>query len=296
LCFMQGLQFARSQTQPCGCTPQQQFDASDPEPYMKLENGLMVTRIEGDIDVIHSSEQSFKNAINVIPQQWVNGVLYYSLLNVPDQASKTMIDSALSNASSMVGNRQDGTPCITFNNIDNTGAVPPRKFVSVLSPTQSSGCSSPAGLQRYMGNNQSLNLASGCYNQHTIVHEFMHALGFNHEQSRPDRDYFLTVNWTNVASASCTNFNKCMTCKIVTYYDFLSIMQYNGDYFNCGYTNNPSTMLYVGNGTQVSVPKGWMSPSDVAEIQLLYGCKCLSDFGPSIINSTLVPNFIAPLV
>ena len=33
-----------------------------------------------------------------------------------------------------------------------------------------------------------MNLADHCFNQGTIIHEFVHAWGFKHEQSRSDRD------------------------------------------------------------------------------------------------------------
>ena len=58
-----------------------------------------------------------------------------------------------------------------------------------------SSCSSLVGRQK---NWQPLSLADGCLIQGTIIHELLHALGFFHEQSRLDRDNFVTIVWDNV--------------------------------------------------------------------------------------------------
>ena len=56
----------------------------------------------------------------------------------------------------------------------------------------------------------------------------MHALGFWHEQSRPDRDKYVRINWENIAEER-HNFGKLRADEI-TYlgvgYDYSSIMHY----------------------------------------------------------------------
>lgn len=50
-----------------------------------------------------------------------------------------------------------------------------------------------------VGGKQDLSLADPCQRVGIIEHEFMHALGFWHEQSRIDRDEYVTVQWENIA-------------------------------------------------------------------------------------------------
>ena len=52
-----------------------------------------------------------------------------------------------------------------------------------------------------IGGGQVLSLqAGGCTNIGIVAHELIHALGFYHEQSRNDRDSFVTVNYNNILS------------------------------------------------------------------------------------------------
>lgn len=64
-----------------------------------------------------------------------------------------------------------------------------------------------------------------------IVHELAHALGSTHEQSRIDRDNFVSINTGAIRPGHTHNFNKFRTV-VHTDYDFESIMHYPGNAFS----------------------------------------------------------------
>lgn len=57
-------------------------------------------------------------------------------------------------------------------------------------------CFSSVG-NRHVGS-QRLSIGTGCDRIATIEHEFLHTLGFWHEQSRPDRDDYVTIMWDRI--------------------------------------------------------------------------------------------------
>jgi hypothetical protein len=79
------------------------------------------------------------------------------------------------------------------------------------------------------GGRQSVWLHRSCIyaNSPTVFHEVLHALGFWHEHTRPDRDDFVTVHWDNIPTLQQHNFNK-LTANIAVSgaYDYSSIMHY----------------------------------------------------------------------
>lgn len=59
-----------------------------------------------------------------------------------------------------------------------------------------SRCYSKVG-NRQMGK-QELSIGARCDNLAIVEHEFLHALGFWHEQSRSDRDDYVTIVWDQI--------------------------------------------------------------------------------------------------
>lgn len=62
-----------------------------------------------------------------------------------------------------------------------------------------------------------------------IAHEFGHALGFHHEQTRPDRDQYVQILEQNITPKNRFNFDKYNWKMINAYdvpYDYESVMHY----------------------------------------------------------------------
>ena len=74
----------------------------------------------------------------------------------------------------------------------------------------------------------------GCFLEGIIVHEFIHAIGFLHEQSRPDRDDFVEIKYENIREKQFeSNFERAVNSLTYgTQYDGKSVMHYGSTAFS----------------------------------------------------------------
>ncbi|XP_041918483.1 low choriolytic enzyme-like isoform X2 [Alosa sapidissima] len=131
-----------------------------------------------------------------------------------------------------------------------------------------SGCWSFVGRR---GGEQILSLdRRGCVYHMVIQHELLHALGFNHEQCRSDRDQHVYIYYQNIVRGLAYAFNKINTNNLGTPYDYGSVMHYGRYAFSANRQPTivpiPNANVQIGRATQ-------MSRMDILRVQRLYGCK-----------------------
>jgi hypothetical protein len=118
---------------------------------------------------------------------------------------------------------------------------------------------------------QPIRLVRGCGTQE-ILHEMMHALGFIHEQSRPDRDQFVDVLWDNIEERFQSQFamvpDSLVEPERDSPFDYRSVMMYRPTIFAA--RPGQPTMQSKSPNSISPVTEG-LSDTDIARVNRLYG-------------------------
>ncbi len=184
--------------------------------------------------------------------RWNNGVIPYKIANNHPKRNDIMTAISRVNAQTKL--------CLT----PRTNESDYVEFIS------GSGCASWVGKQ---GGRQEI-VIGGC-SLGSIQHEILHASGLFHEQSRQDRDNYITINWNNISSGKTHNFQKYTDRGYAGVdlgaYDFGSIMHYGPTAFS---KNGQATIVSKISGKTFG-QRTALSAGDKAGVNALYpngGC------------------------
>lgn len=196
-----------------------------------------------------------KNGLLDKSYRWVGGKVPYVIAPSFNPSGKNMLNLAIAEYKSKT--------CINL-----VPRISERDYLYFTS--DDTGCWSSVGR---IGGEQQINLQyPGCLTMiGTPIHEIMHALGFLHEQSRHERDDFVTVQWSNILPGTETNFEKSEPGveggQNVTY-DYASVMHYSATAFS---SNGGKTIVTKTPGVLIGQRNGF-SAGDLKKIRNMYNC------------------------
>uniref|UniRef100_A0A915DE51 Metalloendopeptidase n=1 Tax=Ditylenchus dipsaci TaxID=166011 RepID=A0A915DE51_9BILA len=149
---------------------------------------------------------------------WPSMTVAYSF-QFTDDAWQNLIRSALRHIESQT--------CIRFTESNRTQ--------DYLQYIRGSGCWSSVGRT---GGRQQVSVGYGCDAMGIVAHETLHALGLWHEQSRSDRDSYITVDFQRISAGTQSNFEKrtaTTSDNLDQPYDLGSVMHYGSKAFSTDY-------------------------------------------------------------
>ncbi|CAK6954053.1 hatching enzyme 1.2 [Scomber scombrus] len=208
---------------------------------------------EGDIAVSTGRRSKVCFARTCVWPKSVDGHVYIAYKMSPEysEIETKMIKKGMENI--------EKDTCVRF--------VPQTHQRDYIDIQQKSGCWSYLGAR---GGRQTVSLESpSCFGIGVISHEFMHALGFVHEQSRVDRDKYVTVMWPNIWRDRFRNFEKFKTDNLNLPYDYGSIMHF-GMY---AYSQDGKPTIVPKNSKDIKLGQALsLSHIDKLKINRLYKC------------------------
>ncbi|KAL0966179.1 hypothetical protein UPYG_G00291960 [Umbra pygmaea] len=149
-----------------------------------------------------------------------------------------------------------------------------KNYISIF---KGNGCFSSVG-NRHVGK-QRLSIGANCDRIATIEHEFLHALGFWHEQSRSDRDDYVMIMWDRISEGKESNFNMyndIMSSSLGVPYDYGSMMHYSKTAFRNG--TEPTIVTKIAAFGDVIGQRMEFSDNDLLKLRRLYNCTRSSTF------------------
>lgn len=197
-----------------------------------------------------------KNGLIDESYRWPNGNVAYEIADTYSAEQRAVVEAAMQEYSDLT------TGCITF-----SPRTSESDYVSFVN--YDSGCWSYVGR---IGGSQELNYPQWCLDEHgPTMHEMYHALGFFHEQSRTDRDDYVTIVWDNIDPEYWYAFDKYDADYISPFgqpYDYGSAMHYDAYAFSI---NGEPSIVPTDPNAEIG-QRLKLSDIDIAKLLAMYNC------------------------
>ncbi|KAH8267482.1 hypothetical protein KR018_007249 [Drosophila ironensis] len=213
--------------------------------------------IEGDM--VPSPEA--RNGLRNETYRWPNRIVYYYINRDIDTDHRNHILRGIRII--------ERNSCLVFKE----ATTDQEYYINVTS--EAGGCYSYVG---HLNVVQQLNLQNyaldvGCFRLGTIVHEFLHALGFYHMQSTWDRDDYVRIAEENIIEGRENNFSKHDNETVDNYgeaYDYESVLHYTAYAFS---KNGEMTIVPLQEGAEELMGQRLqMTQSDINKLNVMYKC------------------------
>uniref|UniRef100_A0A1I7ZIA6 Metalloendopeptidase n=1 Tax=Steinernema glaseri TaxID=37863 RepID=A0A1I7ZIA6_9BILA len=222
-----------------------------------INSGLTSRTVKGFMGEAHPRMAGImRNAVRQTYLMWTDARIPYTISSQYTSFSRSKIAEAMAEYSKLT--------CIDFA----PKSAADQDYIHIV---PDDGCYSLVGR---VGGKQPVSLGDGCIQKGIIIHELMHAVGFFHEQSRADRDDYITINWSNVESGLEDQFDKYslnMIDHLGTAYDYTSVMHYASTAFS---KNGKPTIEPRKKNAEIGQRRGF-SENDIYKINKLYKCSKL---------------------
>lgn len=233
-----------------------EYNSTNRDPLENL--GMEDTLLEGDINKFSYNDYT---AVGGSDKRWPGGEIPYVISSSFDNNYRAIIAKAMDGLHA-------GT-CITFIPVTAQDIPNVNNYIHIIG---GNGCSAIVGKTGIKA--QRVTLGKGCKRVGVVQHELLHAVGLWHEQSRPDRDGYISINYQNIMAGTQDNFRKM---KLENFpepllkkpYDYGSIMHY-GKY---GFSKNNKPVLVTPNGQRIGQRNG-ASQMDLKKVNAWYGANC----------------------
>ncbi|XP_005092556.2 meprin A subunit beta [Aplysia californica] len=234
--------------------------ADDGEPGQKLHL-TSSTPTHDFLDDPSSSPQ--RPDMQVKERLWPSGVIPYVIDETYPRHVASLIKLAMDEIANAV-NSPGGPKCIQFK--------PHETEMNYIEVAPGDTCSSFVGNMRR--GRQEVIVGQGCEHKGVIMHELLHAVGFWHEHTRPDRDQYIDIHLNNVLISNRYNFevqnHSVLTLNLP--YDYGSIMHYSPYEFAINTTEPTITPKKEKKTRDKFGQRLGLTELDVKKIQRLYGC------------------------